>query len=99
MARILLTGGTGQVGSELLKTLVPLGEVVVPGRGELDLGDMGAVRRMVREVHPRWIVNPAAYTAVDKAESEPELAYAVNRDAVQAMGEEARAIGAGVVHF
>jgi dTDP-4-dehydrorhamnose reductase len=99
MARILLTGGTGQVGGELLKTLAPLGEVVAPGHGELDLSNVDAVRSIVRELRPRWIVNPAAYTAVDKAESEPELAYAVNRDAVRVMGEEARAIGAGVVHF
>jgi dTDP-4-dehydrorhamnose reductase len=50
-------------------------------------------------VQPRWIVNPAAYTAVDKAESEPELAYAINAEAVRVIGEEARAMGAGVIHF
>jgi dTDP-4-dehydrorhamnose reductase len=54
---------------------------------------------MIREVRPRWIVNPGAYTAVDKAESEPELAYAINAEAVRVMGEEARAIGAGIIHF
>jgi dTDP-4-dehydrorhamnose reductase len=54
---------------------------------------------MIRAVQPRWIVNPGAYTAVDKAESESELAYAINAEAVRAMGEEARAIGAGVIHF
>jgi dTDP-4-dehydrorhamnose reductase len=57
------------------------------------------VRAMVRRVKPRWIVNPGAYTAVDRAESEPELAYAVNATAVRALGEEARVIGAVVVHF
>lgn len=99
MARILLTGASGQVGAELLKTLDPLGEVVAPARTEMDLADAESVRRTIREVQPRWIVNPAAYTAVDKAESEPELAYAINEHAVRAMGEEARKIGAGVIHF
>jgi len=99
MARILLTGGSGQVGGELLKTLAQLGEVVAPGHGELDLSNMDAVRHIVHELRPRWIVNSAAYTAVDKAETEAELAYTVNRDAVSVMGEEARAIGAGMVHF
>ena len=97
--RILLTGATGQVGWELARALAPLGDVVAPGREEMDLTDASSVRDRIRAVQPRWIVNPAAYTAVDKAESEPELAYAINRDAVRAMGEEARAIGAGVIHF
>jgi dTDP-4-dehydrorhamnose reductase len=97
--RILLTGATGQVGGELLRTLGPLGEVVAPGRGGMDLADEGSVREAVRAVRPRWIVNAGAYTAVDKAESEPELAYAINAGAVGAMGEEARRIGAGVIHF
>ncbi len=97
--RILLTGATGQVGGELLKTLKPLGEIVAPTRVEMDLANTASVRDMVRAVRPRWIVNPGAYTAVDKAESEPELAYAINAEAVRVMGQEARAIGAGVVHF
>lgn len=97
--KILLTGASGQVGGELLRMLTALGEVVAPARGEMDLGDAGSVRAMVREVQPRWVVNPGAYTAVDRAESEPELAYAVNRDAVRVMGEEARRVGAAVVHF
>jgi dTDP-4-dehydrorhamnose reductase len=65
----------------------------------MDLASMDSVRSKIRAVQPQWIVNPAAYTAVDKAESEPELAYAINAEAVRAMGEEARAIGAGVIHF
>jgi dTDP-4-dehydrorhamnose reductase len=97
--RILLTGATGQVGGELLKTLALLGEVVAPTRAEMDLSDAASVRERIRAVRPRWIVNPGAYTAVDKAESEPELAYAINAEAVRVMGEEARVIGAGVVHF
>ena len=97
--RILLTGVTGQVGGELLRTLGPLGEVVAPSRAEMDLANQSSIREMIRSVKPRWIVNPGAYTAVDKAESEPELAYAINAEAVRAIGEEASAIGAGVIHF
>lgn len=97
--RILVTGGTGQVGSELVKALAPLGDVVAPGRDEMDLANAESVRAAIRTVQPRWIVNPAAYTAVDKAESEPELAFAINAEAVRAIGEEALRIGAGVIHF
>ncbi len=105
-AKILLTGTTGQVGGALLHSLTPLvspGGVIAATREHADLadttGDFRALRETIRGLRPRWIVNPAAYTAVDKAESEPELAYAVNRDAVRAMGEEAVRIGATVIHF
>ena len=101
--RILLTGATGQVGGELLQSLVPLGKVVAPTREQVDLadvtGDFRLLRQAIRSARPRWIVNSAAYTAVDKAESEQQSAYAVNRDAVRAIGEEAQRIGAVVVHF
>ena len=97
--RILLTGASGQVGGELAETLKPLGEVIVPARTEMDLANAASVRETIRAVRPRWIVNPGAYTAVDKAESEPELAYAINAEAVKVMGQEARTIGAGVIHF
>lgn len=97
--KILVTGGTGQVGGDLIRTLAALGEVVAPGREEMDLADAVSVRAMIQSVQPRWIVNPAAYTAVDKAESEPELAYAINAEAVRVIGEQARRIGAGVIHF
>ncbi len=97
--RILLTGVTGQVGGELLKPLQLLGEVVAPTRSQMDLANASSVREMIRAVRPRWIVNPGAYTAVDKAESEPDLAYSINAEAVRVMGEEARTIGAGVIHF
>ena len=96
---ILLTGATGQVGGELINTLSPLGEVIAPPRSTLDLTNLQSIRDTIRTLRPRWIVNPAAYTAVDKAESEPDLAYAINRDAVRAIGEEAATIGAGVIHF
>jgi dTDP-4-dehydrorhamnose reductase len=97
--RILLTGGSGQVGGELLETLKALGEVIAPARGEMDLANAASVSETIRSVRPRWLVNPGAYTAVDKAESEPELAYAINAEAVEVMGREAKAIGAGVIHF
>ena len=96
---ILLTGVNGQVGGELLSLLSALGEVVAPTREELDLGNTSAIRDVVRRVKPRWIVNPAAYTAVDKAESDIEAAFAINRDAPGVLGEEAARIGASVLHF
>ena len=96
---ILLTGATGQVGGELLRVLPELGEVIAPPRSTMDLADPQSIRETIRTVQPRWIVNPGAYTAVDKAESEPDLAYAINAHAVQTIGEEAHAIGAGVIHF
>jgi dTDP-4-dehydrorhamnose reductase len=97
--RILLTGVSGQVGGELVNTLMPLGEVVAPTRTTMDLANVASIRKMIQAVQPRWIVNPGAYTAVDRAESEAQSAYAVNAEAVQVIGEEARAIGAGVIHF
>lgn len=96
---ILVTGGTGQVGGQLLELLAPLGEVIAPGRTELDLTNIEGMRSLIRATRPRWIVNPAAYTAVDKAESEPKLAYAINAEAVRVIGEEAQQIGAAVIHF
>ena len=96
-----MTGASGQVGGELLRVLA--GEVIAPGRQEMDLadaaGDFRSLRETIRVAQPRWILNAAAYTAVDKAESEPELAFAVNRDAVRAIGEEAVRVGAAVIHF
>ena len=96
---ILLTGVNGQVGGELLPLLTALGEVIAPTREELDLADTSAIRDIVRRVKPRWIVNPAAYTAVDKAESDVKTAFAINRDAPEVFGEEAARIGASVLHF
>lgn len=96
---ILLTGVNGQVGGDCLPLLRELGEVIAPTRAELDLTNPEAIRDFVRGVRPRWIVNPAAYTAVDKAESEPEAAFAINRDAPRVFGEEAARLGAAVIHF
>lgn len=97
--KILLTGKNGQVGWELQRTLAPLGKVVALDRQALDLADPAAIRALIREVKPALIVNPAAYTAVDKAESEPELAMAVNGIAPGIMAEEAKRLGAAMVHY
>lgn len=97
--KILLTGKNGQVGWELQRTLAPLGDVVAVDRQALDLTSPDAIRALIREVKPSLIVNPAAYTAVDKAESEPEIAMAVNGNAPAIMAEEAKRLGAAMVHF
>jgi len=97
--RILLTGKDGQVGWELRRTLAPLGEVVAFGRQELDLAQPDQIRAKVREVRPSLIVNAAAYTAVDRAEDQPDLAMAVNGVAPGILAEEAQRLGAGLVHY
>jgi dTDP-4-dehydrorhamnose reductase len=97
--RLLVTGGSGQVGGALLRTLAPLGEVIALDRAELDLVNADSIRHAMREVQPRWVVNAGAYTAVDKAESEHELARAINTVAPGVFGEEAKKIGAAVIHF
>ncbi len=97
--KILLTGGNGQVGWELRRTLACLGEVVAVDSKEMNLTDVDAIRRVVREVAPRIIVNPAAHTAVDKAESEADLAYAINATAPGVLAEEAEKLGALLVHY
>lgn len=96
---ILLTGASGQVGWELRRTLAPLGEVTALDSRGLDLADPAAIRARVREIGPKLIVNPAAYTAVDKAESEPERARSVNAVAPGILAEEARRCGAVLVHY
>lgn len=97
--RILLTGKHGQVGFELQRALAPLGEIYAVDYGECDLVDASAICDLVRAFKPDLIVNPAAYTAVDKAESEPHLAHAVNAVAPGVFGEEAAKLGAWVVHY
>lgn len=97
--KILVTGRTGQVGYELMRSLQPLGEVIGVDRSEMDLSDLDQVRDVIRRVQPGLIVNPAAYTAVDKAESEPELAMRINGLAPGVMAEEAAKLGAAMVHY
>ncbi len=97
--RLLLTGKHGQVGFELQRALAPLGEVIALDRNECDLSNTNAIRSLVHTIRPDAIVNPAAYTAVDKAESERDLAFAVNATAPRVFGEEAAKLGALVVHY
>jgi dTDP-4-dehydrorhamnose reductase len=99
MPAILLFGRTGQVGWELQRSLASLGALTVLGHDDVDLGRPAAIRDAVRAVQPRLIVNAAAYTAVDKAEDEPDLAHAINGDAVGVMADEAKRLGAALVHY
>ena len=88
-SRILLTGIDGQVGWELRRTLSVIGEVVALDEKALDLKNVEAIREAVRALRPTHVVNPAAFTAVDKAESARDLAFAVNATAVGILAEEA----------
>ncbi len=100
--RILLIGAQGQVGQELMKTLAglpQLGAVIAVGRETLDLTDLEAIATQVADTQPSLIINAAAYTAVDKAESERELAYRINAEAPKAMAQAAHQCGAALVHI
>jgi len=98
--RILITGTAGQVGHALRHELAGLGELIAADRSVLDLSAPPAIiRARVRELAPQLIINPAAYTAVDRAEQEPEIAQAVNALAPGALAEEARALGCPLVHY
>jgi dTDP-4-dehydrorhamnose reductase len=97
--RILITGKDGQVGSELARLFPSHFEVVSAGRERCDLSDGDAVRALVRQVEPGVIVNAAAYTAVDKAESEPDLCFRVNAMAPRMLAEEADRLGALLIHY
>lgn len=97
--RILLTGRDGQVGRELQRSLAKLGEVTATGRDELDLTSDYAIGDVVHEVRPQLIVNAAAYTAVDKAESEPDFAHRINAEAVATLAAAAKSVGAAIIHY
>jgi dTDP-4-dehydrorhamnose reductase len=97
--RILLTGSNGQVGTVLAQALAPLGELRAFDRQSLDLRDLQSIRSTLAKIKPDVIVNAAAYTAVDRAESEKDVAFEVNFRAVQAIAREAAAINALLVHF
>ena len=102
--RILLLGCKGQVGWELQRSLAPLGDLLAcdfdtPGELKADFSDPTALAALVRRVQPQLIVNSAAHTAVDKAESEPDLARAINATAPGIIAREAAAAGALLVHY
>ena len=97
--KILLTGTTGQLGHTLLPLFNAHYEVVAPTRQELDLSDAAAIEAFVAECQPDLIINPAAYTAVDKAETEPDVAHAINAVAPAVFAQQAKKLGIGLIHF
>ena len=97
--KILLTGKNGQLGDDLQQMLPRLGEVIVTDREQCDLSRPAQIRNLIRDVHPDLIVNAAAYTAVDQAEKDEALACAINSEAPAVMAEEAKKIGAALVHY
>jgi dTDP-4-dehydrorhamnose reductase len=97
--KILLTGSAGQLGRELKRSLASLGEVVACDRKQLDLANPDALRAAIRAIAPTAVVNAAAYTAVDKAESEPDLAQAINGIAPGILAEETRRLDARLIHY
>lgn len=97
--KILLTGISGQVGWELQRTLMTVGEVIYLNRGQLHLANPDSIRGTIRDIKPDLIVNPAAYTAVDKAESEIDLAMAINGVAPGIIAEEAKSLNAAIIHY
>lgn len=99
MSNILLIGSGGQVGQELQTLLSPVGTVISVGHEVLDLTQLDQIRQTIRQAQPDLIVNAAAYTAVDKAESEPALANLINGDAPTVMAEEAARLGAALIHI
>lgn len=100
---ILLFGKNGQVGWELQRALAPLGNITALGTNSLnycgDFNNRDGIIATIRTIKPDIIVNAAAYTAVDKAESEPELAYLINAEAVETIAKEAQTLGAWLVHY
>lgn len=97
--KILLTGCNGQVGWELARALLPLGDVIAANRSQVDLSDPDGLRRIVQKVSPDVIVNPAAYTAVDKAETDRDMAFLINAEASRVLAEEAEKSAALLIHY
>jgi len=97
--RILLTGSTGQVGWELHRSLIPLGEIIAPNRKQFDLANPESLRSKIQEWKPDIIINPAAYTAVDQAEDEAELAFTINAAAPKVLAEEASRLKIPLIHY
>ena len=97
--KLLLLGNTGQLGWELQRAIQPLGEVVAFDYPQVDLAAPASIHKVVQESRPEGILNATAYTAVDKAESEPELAEAINGKGPGVLAEEARKLNAVLIHF
>lgn len=97
--RILLLGKDGQVGTSLQPRLTKLGDVTAYNRTTCDLSNAGQLRNVIRAIHPDLIVNAAAYTAVDKAETDAALCYRINAEAPAILAEEAKALGAWLIHY
>jgi dTDP-4-dehydrorhamnose reductase len=97
--KILVTGRNGQVGGALQHALEGLGEIVTLDRSQLDLSNLDAMREVIRSIRPNLIVNAAAYTAVDLAETDEALAYRINAEAPGVMAEEAKRLGASLIHY
>jgi dTDP-4-dehydrorhamnose reductase len=97
--KILLLGANGQVGWELQRSLAPLGEIMACDLNEVDITDSAALATLVSDYAPRVIVNAAAYTAVDQAESDQDAAFKVNRDAVKVLAEGAKKLDAWLIHY
>ena len=97
--RILLLGKYGQLGWELHRSLGPLGEVIALDYPEIDLSQPIQAQHAVRDAKPQVIVNASAYTAVDRAESEPQIAGAINALTPGVLAEEARRTGAALIHY
>jgi dTDP-4-dehydrorhamnose reductase len=99
MTKILLTGITGQVGTELEKTLAPLGEIIGVNRQTMDLGQPETIPQVIEQIKPDIIINTAAYTAVDKAETETELALTINGKSPGVMAESAAKLKIPLIHI
>jgi dTDP-4-dehydrorhamnose reductase len=97
--KILLTGKTGQIGAELNNILKDMGELVSVGREQLDLSKINSIEPAVLDIQPNIIINAAAYTAVDKAEEEPDLAMTINGVAPGVLAEAAKKVGASLIHY
>ena len=96
---ILLFGKNGQLGFELNRSLLPLGKISAFDKEDLDLSNLAAVENTILGLQPDIIINASAYTAVDRAESEPELAFQINAYAPEIMAKSAKKIGAALIHF
>ena len=97
--KILLTGKTGQIGEELNNIVGDLGNLINVGKDQLDLSKPNSIEPVILDIKPDIIINPAAYTAVDKAEEEPDLAMMVNALAPGLLAKAARKVGAGLIHY